>query len=558
LAGGILDARMVLTIIEAVRDGDMPRAQMIAVLQVTSHRFGGFDLAIVVFCALLLLGTGLFFARRQKNADVYFVAGRNRSPLLAGVSLFAALFTLIAYIGIPGEVVQHGPVLVLGSLAALPFSYFVISRHLIPAFMRLPITSGYELLETRLGRPVRVTASITFICVRIVWMSLLIYAASKVLVSVTGCEPKWLPLIAAGIGLIATLYTLAGGIEAVMTTAVLQFALLLLGAILTVSLITLYAGGFDAGWLRQAPEHWMAQPFFSADPTVRLTVVGTFVSYFISTICAGGSDQVAIQRYLTTRDAAAARKAVMFGHLSIGAVMLSLGIVGAALLGYFAAHPELLPPGKTLAQAGDGLFPYFLGHGLPPGISGLVVAGLLTSAVSGVAPGINSIIAVLNQEVIEPLVRQGRAAEGSKVRIARLLSLVIGGLITLGSLAMSQVSGNLVEVSGKTINVFFYPMFSLFFLALFVRFANATGAIFGAIYGLTTAIVVGYWDTLTGMPRVSFQWIGPSSLFVSLTAGCLFSLMPLKNRSPAFVWTFRVAALGVLAFAVSRVAALHP
>jgi len=87
--------------------------RMIAVIQATSHRFGGFDLAIVVFCALLLLGTGLFFARRQKNAEVYFVAGRNRSPLLAGVSLFAALFTIIAYIGIPGEVVQHGPVLSL-------------------------------------------------------------------------------------------------------------------------------------------------------------------------------------------------------------------------------------------------------------------------------------------------------------------------------------------------------------------------------------------------------------------------------------------------------------
>lgn len=97
---------------------------MIPVLaaQATDHRFGAFDLVIVIFCAFLLLGTGLFFARRQKNTEVYFVAGRNRSPLLAGVSLFAALFTIIAYIGIPGEVVQNGPMLVMGSLCALPFS----------------------------------------------------------------------------------------------------------------------------------------------------------------------------------------------------------------------------------------------------------------------------------------------------------------------------------------------------------------------------------------------------------------------------------------------------
>lgn len=530
----------------------------VIVAQALSHRFGGLDLAIVIFCAFLLLGTGLYFARRQKTTEVYFVAGRNRSPLLAGVSLFAALFTIIAYIGIPGEVVQNGPVLVLGSLAALPFSYFVISRYLIPSFMRLPITSGYELLETRLGRPVRLTASITFICVRLVWMSLVVYAASVVLVNVTGCDRKWLPLISAGVGTLATLYTLAGGIEAVMRTAVLQFALLLLGAALTIGLITLYAGGVRPWWPQHAPAHWMPQPFFSLDPQVRLTAVGTFISYFISTVCAGGSDQVAIQRYLTTRDAAAARRAVLFGHLSVGIVMLSLGFVGTALLGFFTLYPEQLPPGMMMGRAGDGFFPYFLGHGLPTGVSGLVVAGLLTSAVSGVAPGINSIIAVLNQEVIEPLVRKGTTTEGSKMTIARVLSLGIGAIITLGSLAMGLVAGNLVEVSSKTINVFFYPMFGFFFLALFVRFANSTGAILGAIYGLTTAIVVGYWDALTGMPRVSFQWIGPSSLLVTLVAGCVFSLVPLQGRSPAIAWGFRVSALGALAFAVSRVAALHP
>lgn len=119
---------------------------MIAAMGVrsTHHGFGALDLAIVILCGFLLLGIGLYFARRQKTTEDFFVAGRNRSPVLAGVSLFAALFTIIAYIGVPGEVVQNGPVLVFGSVAALPFSYFVITRYLIPSFMRLPITSGYE------------------------------------------------------------------------------------------------------------------------------------------------------------------------------------------------------------------------------------------------------------------------------------------------------------------------------------------------------------------------------------------------------------------------------
>ena len=517
-----------------------------------SHGFGLLDWAIVLLCAVALLGIGFYFSRRQKTTENYFVAGRNQNPVLAGVSLFAALFTIVAYIGVPGEIVRYGPVLVIASVAALPFSYFVIGRFLIPTFMRLPITSGYELLETRLGRPVRLAASLTFISVRLVWMALILYAASTVLVNVIGCDRRWLPAIEAAIGAIATLYTLAGGIEAVMTTAVLEFALLLLGAILTVALISVHAGGVQPWWPEHAPAHWLPQPFFSADPHVRLTAVGTFVSYFISTVCAGGSDQVAIQRYLTTRNAAAARRAVLFGHLTVGVILLSLGLVGLALLGHYRLFPAELPAGMDLARAGDGLFPYFLSHGLPVGVSGLVVAGLLASAVSGVSPGINSVIAVVNQEFIERFVRAGAPGEATKIRIARQLSLVIGAIIILGSLGMGRVPGNLVEVSGKTVNVFFYPMFGLFFFALFVPFATATGAILGAVYGLTAGLVVGYWDVLTDLPRLSFQWIGVTSLLTTLTAGCVFSLVPRTHRS-----LLVVCALAALAFAVWRLAAIR-
>jgi SSS family solute:Na+ symporter len=530
----------------------------VAVTPPASHGFGVLDWIIVVACGLFLLGIGFYYSRKQRTTEDYFVAGRNQSPILAGVSLFAALFTLVAFIGVPGEVVQNGPVLVIASVTVLPFSYFVLGRFLIPAFMRLPITSGYELLESRLGRPVRLAASITFICVRLVWMALIIYAAAAVLVNVTGCDRRWMPAIGAVIGVLATLYTLAGGIEAVMATAVLEFALLLLGAVLTVALITYRAGGVLAWWPEHAPSHWAPQPFISLDPHVRVTAVATFVSYFISTVCAGGSDQVAIQRYLTTRNAAAARRAVLFGHLTVGVILLSLGLVGTALLGYYRLFPTELPEGMSLARNGDGIFPYFLSHGLPVGVSGLVVAGLLTSAVSGVSPSINSVIAVANQEFITPFVPTGAAGETVKLKLARWLALAIGAVIIAGSLAMGRVQGNLIEVSGKTVNVFFYPVFGLFFLALFVRFATATGAILGAVYGLTAGLVVGYWDSITGLPKLSFQWIGPTSLLVTLATGCLFSLLPTKGKPVGVAWAWSVGALLVLGFVVSRLAALRP
>ena len=86
---------------------------------------------------------------------------------------------------------------------------------------------------------------------------------------------------------------------------------------------------------------------------------------------------------------------------------------------------------------------------------------------------------------------------------------------------------------------------------------EAPGAILGACYGLTAGIVVGYWDVLTGQARVSFQWIGPISLFTTLAAGCIFSLVPLKGRPPIVAWLFGGAAVALLAFAVWRISALH-
>jgi len=480
-----------------------------------THDFSFIDWVTVLACAALLLAIGWFFARRQRTTEEYFVAGRNQRPWVAGISLFAALFSLVAYLGVPGEIVQHGPMLVLGSVAVLPLTYWLICRFLIPAFMRLPITSGYELLESRLGRSVRRTGATTFMIVRLVWMALILYVSANVIVTVTGCDPRWISALECAVGLVATIYTLAGGIEAAMTTAVLEFAVLVLGAFLTVALITLRSGGVAAWWPHHAPAFWIPQPLWSSDWHIRLTGVGTILSYGISTVCSGGSDQVAIQRYLTTRDTAAARRAVLFGHLAVGSILLILGVVGFALLGYYRLFPAELPPGVPLARAGDGLFPYFLSHALPPGLSGLVVAGLLTSAVSGLGPSINSVIAVANQDFLK---RDSRS-ETAKLRTARWLALAIGGVIVTGSFGMASVRGNLVEVSGKTVNLFFYPVFGLFFFALFVRFATALGAVTGAIAGAAAGILVGYWDVITGQPAVSFQWIAPVSLVTTLTVG---------------------------------------
>src|SRR5579859_5029724 len=123
---------------------------------VSHSGFHALDWIVLAAYALALLWIGFHFARRQRTTEEYFTANRRVRPIFAGISLFASMLSTISYIAIPGEMVQNGPVIACLYICALPVTYLVAGWLFIPVFMRLPITSAYELLEARVGRNVRV------------------------------------------------------------------------------------------------------------------------------------------------------------------------------------------------------------------------------------------------------------------------------------------------------------------------------------------------------------------------------------------------------------------
>jgi SSS family solute:Na+ symporter len=187
---------------------------------------GTLDWLIVAVYAAALLGIGFYYARRQKTTEEYFVANRSMRPILAGVSLFASVFSTITYIATPGELIQHGPAILLLNLAAVPFIYLVVGWVVIPRIMRLPVTSAYELLEARLGRGVRLIGSVTFVTTRMIWMALVLYTTATVLVRVMGWPPQWTLHVAILATTVTAVYTLLGGIEAVVLTDAVQFVVM--------------------------------------------------------------------------------------------------------------------------------------------------------------------------------------------------------------------------------------------------------------------------------------------------------------------------------------------
>lgn len=494
------------------------------------------DWLVICTYGLGLLAIGWFFSRRNRTAEDYLLGGRSMRPSSVGLSLFATLFSTITYISLPGEMVGKGPV-ILWSMMAIPIAYVVVGYALIPCFMRLRVTSAYEILESRLGLGIRLAGAVMFLVTRLLWMALIIHITSeKVIVNLMGWSPAATPCVAAAIGVITLVYTSMGGLRAVVLTDVIQSLILFAAAAASIVLITIRMGGAGAWWPREWLPEWDHQPLFSLDPTCRATVVGSVVFMTLWWICTAGSDQMAIQRYLATRDARAARRMFLYGGLSNIFVTTLLGAVGLALLGFFRANPDRLGPGLSLTDGRDAdqVFPFYIVHFLPPGVTGLVIAGLLAAAMSSLSSGINSACSVISVDFLGRLARRKKPVDGTaQVRRIQIIAAASGLAAVLLSSLMGQVTGNTMEVTVRTNHVFAAPLFGLFLLGLFVPFANGLGAACGAVAGCAAAVVIAYWDKLTGGPTLSFQWISTVSLAADLIVALPICWLTRKRRPAA-------------------------
>ena len=510
--------------------------------EIAVRGFGVADWLVIAIYAAGLIAIGLVYSRRQTTTEEYFVASRSVAPFLAGISLYATLFSTLSYIGNPGEIIQNGPVLLFAAQAAIPLIYLIVGYGVIPLLVKLPVTSAYELLEARLGPHVRLLGAGIFVVTRLVWMAVMLHITAFVVITVMGWDPRWGPPLTILSGILTVIYTLTGGLRAVVVSDVVQFFVLLVGAIFTLAYITFAMGGAGAWWPTQWAEHWRPQPFFSFDPNVRVTMVGTFVGALIWWVCTSASDQMSIQRYLSTRNEAAARRA--FLHNCIGSVVVTavLGFVGLAVLGFYQLNPLLLPDHLSLERNGDGLFPHYVSHFLPVGMPGLITAGMLAAAMSSLSSGINSSITVVSKDFVEAFRPNRHRTDRDRLRTARWLAAGVGIVAISGSQIAGMIPGNLIEVVSKSINLFVCPLFGLFFLALFVRFATPFGAIVGAAYSFTAAVLVGYWDLVIGGAPVSFRWIAPVALATSLIFGPLFNLLPTRGKSGFRLGSYSVAA----------------
>jgi SSS family solute:Na+ symporter len=482
------------------------------------------DWAAIGLYVIAMLGIGAYYARRSRTQDDYLLGGRRMNPIGVGLSYFATLFSTLTYLGVPGEMVRNGPA-VLAQVLALPLAWIAVTRFVIPIVMRQPVTTAHEILEVRLGLGVRTLAATLFLVLRMLWMGLIIQAtATQVLVPVIGLDPKLAPLVGLVMAVVTVVYTSLGGFKAVVATDVVQTVILLGGAVLCLGFVTFDQGGLD--WL---PDRWLdhwAKPSLGLDLTARRGVLSLALTVFVWQICTASSDQMAVQRYLATRDAAAAGRMLATGLVCNGVVLVLLVLVGAALLAHAQAHPGLLGDPAGVAADADAVFPRFIALALPSGIRGLVVGGLLAAAMSSLSSGLSAMAAVVTVDFVERLGGR-RAADFYGTLPARILPWAIGLVVVAIGMAVSGVEGNIFELCNKIVNAFTAPLAGIFLMAMFMRRATVFGVWVGLAAGLATVVGVTWWPELTGRPGIGGFWMMPLAIVAQLAVGAAASRLPI-------------------------------
>lgn len=424
---------------------------------------------VVAIYLIAVTAIGLFF-RDSKSGKEYFLAGRSVHWIPVGISVMVTAFSTLNFVAVTAEVFSFG----LYVLLAVPMFfivYFPVSRIFVPKYRALNVTSAYELLEQRFDRKMRVTASSMFILWKIIWMSVSLYAAGAALSAVSGYS-IYAVIVAAG--LVSLIYTVNGGIKAVIVTDTLQFAVLF-GGVITVVIVAFSRFDYSlATVLEQAVSAKVMTPFAPFDEkilspswNVRISIWSTLLGVFVAFSARYGVDQVVVQRYFTAKSDKDFKKSFMLNAASAVLVIILIAVFG--IFAKINTEPGMKPL-KAVAM--------FL-KTMPTGVSGVLIAGLMAAMMSSIDSGINSCATAYFTDI-----HKGNFS----IKKARFISAVIGVLVVLFALPVGQLGSIFVTVN-KVVNGMGAPLLALFLFAFYTKI-SAKSAMRGFLSGIAASIAV--------------------------------------------------------------------
>jgi SSS family solute:Na+ symporter len=469
------------------------------------------DVAIIVGYLAAVIAAGFWFGRRQKTTQQYFLAGHAVPWWAIAASIVATETSTITFISVPGMAFAKGGdfrflQLVFGYLLAR----VIISTVFMPWYFRGELVTVYELLRTRFGNGVKAIAASLFVVMRTVADGVRLLLTAYVLAAVfrsLGLESVGVSASIIGLGVVMILFTLVGGIEAIVWIEVAQLVIYVAGAIAAAVVLINDVGLAPAIAAGTAVDKFRLFDF-SFDLTRNFTFWSGLIGGTFLTLSTHGTDQYLVQRYLCTDRVRSASKALLASGLVVLVQFAGFLFIGVLLFAFYS--------GRTFS-ATDQVFPDFIANHLPAGLSGLVVAAILAAAMSS---SLNSIAATVVADLYRPLA--GRGDDRRDMFVSRIVTIVAGIIQIAVGIAMQREERSALSLALSVASLINGPILGVFLLGA-TRSANRAGALAGMVAGLATVSWVAF------ATKTAWPWYAVIGSLVTLAVGTAVSAATRKQ-----------------------------
>jgi solute:Na+ symporter, SSS family len=454
------------------------------------------DVAIVVFYFALVLTIGWYLKGRANTGEDFFMAGREMTAWVAGLSFLSANLGALELMGWAGSAYEYGilathwywigaiPAMLFLALVMMPF-YYISKTHSVPGYLKL-----------RFGEPSRAISAISFAFMTVLMSGVNMFAMAKVMQIVLGWDINFSIWVSS---LTVAIYVTLGGLRSAIFNEVLQFFLIWAGAML-IPILGLYEAG---GWsnlklqiAQRASEQyvhlWAGLGSFSNNP-MGINWVG--IVFGLAAVISMGywtTDFLVVQRILAAKDIRSAQMAPIIGagfKMFVPFIVILPGLLGLGLL------PEKLVPESVAATTGahsyNDVLPLMLARYCGPGLLGLGVTALIAGFMSGMAGNVSAFTTVWTYDIYRPLINS-KGSDHHYVNMGRWTT-VIGVLISVGTAYLVMQFASIMDYVQALFSFFIAPLFGTVVLGMLWKRATAAGGFWGLLCGTLSSIGMWTW-----------------------------------------------------------------
>jgi solute:Na+ symporter, SSS family len=474
-----------------------------------------FDIAIIIVYLAAMVLIGFYFSRKNKSADQFTRASGRIPGWAIGLSIYATFLSSNTFLGVPGKAFGSNWNAFVFSIS-MPLAAWVASKFFVPFYRSTGEISAYTHLEKRFGPWARTYAVVCFLLTQFARMGSIFFGMALSLQALTGFSMASIMIV---MGICIIIYTVLGGMEAVIWTEVVQGIIKTLGAILILFLVVKeIPGGFSQLLDIAVADNKLSLGSFSPNLTESTFWVILFYGFFIN-LNNFGMDQNYIQRYHTARSAKQASKSVWLCVAMYVPASLLFFIIGAALYAFYQVHPEMIEPVKLQAAAerlgdtatpqqimqtansfqpadyGDKVLPHFMITNVPTGLVGLIISAILSAAMSTISSNMNASATVFTMDIYKRYFKP--AITDTQQLFSLHIATIVFGLIGLCTGLAMIGAKSLLDVWWELSGIFAGGMLGLFLLGLISKYTKNAEAVTGTMIGIIVILWMSFSDRIS-------------------------------------------------------------